>query len=104
MGVTSILRCHFQVCYGRGLLQVPAPESIPSLRLHLDSQVEDVLPTFTRPAHAAALEPVSDDGLGGSLDWAAGDDQSQSAVARVLHLVPVVAEVTQFGARLTIAF
>ena len=36
-GVASFLRCPFQGCYGRGLLEIPVPESIPSFRLHLDS-------------------------------------------------------------------
>ena len=30
-GVASFLRCPFQGCYGRGLLEIPVPESIPSL-------------------------------------------------------------------------
>ena len=56
------------------------------------------------PSHAAAFESVADDGLGGGLHRATGDDQARGVIASVFHFVPVVAKVAHFGGRLAITF
>ena len=102
MGVAAFLRSK-RVRLRGSLLKVPVPEGLPSFRLHVDSQVEDLLPSLARPAHAAAFESMADQGLGSRLHGTTGEDQARSVIAGVVHFIPVGAEVAQFGGRLAMA-
>ena len=85
------------------MLQVPFPEWIPALGLHVNAKVENLLASFFRPAHATAFEPVSDDGFGRRRHRPTGDDQTGRLVGGIIHLVPVVTKVAHLAGHLTIA-
>src|SRR5438477_12713190 len=48
---------------------------------------------FLPPAHAAALEPLADHALAGTLHYPAADAPALGAVGRVIHALHLVAEV-----------
>ena len=51
----------------------------------MDSQVENLLASLARPAHAVAFESMADQGLGSRLHRTAGEDQARSLIAGIVH-------------------